>query len=310
MKAILRIKSRRNYKLLAEYLEEIGVHVVDSGDCDIFIVDLPSYDENEILEVKRKASPIFLPVLLLTTRDDIGLATKHLWKVVDDIIRIPIEKVELAAKIVTLIRAREYSIKLNESLEAVKVVSSIIRHDILNDLTVAIGYLEIGEEKEKVLDKLQHIAERLEKFRRYEKLAEIRELRCISIKDAVEDSMRLKPDLVVNVGNYCAMADNMLSAVIYNIVSNAVKHCGSDVNVRIEAGERGDWIEIRIIDDGKGIPDEIKEKVFEEGFKHESAGSGLGLFLAKKVIERYGGKISVEDNEPRGTVFKILLKKC
>ncbi len=306
----MRIKSKRNYELLAKYLEEIGVHVIDSGEPDIFIVDLPSYDENEILEIKRKANPIFLPVLLLTTRDDIGLATRHLWKVVDDIIKIPIEKVELAAKIVTLVRAREYSIKLNESLEAVKVVSSIIRHDILNDLAVAMGYLEIGEEKAKILDKLQHIVERLEKFRKYEKLAEIHELRCINIKDAVEDSKRLKPDLDIDVDNYCILADTMLSAVIYNIVSNAIKHCGSDVNVKIEAKERGNWVEIRIIDNGKGIPNRIKDKIFEEGFKYESAGSGLGLFLAKKVVERYGGEISVEDNKPRGTIFKILLKKC
>ena len=52
------------------------------------------------------------------------------------------------------------------------------------------------------------------------------------------------------------------------------------------------------------------EKIFEEGFTAgESRGSGLGLFIARKVIESYGGRISAESNEPSGTTFVVLLPR-
>ncbi len=313
MKVGIAVKSRKNFQLLSQYLEDIGFNTTEiSEDCDVIIVDALSFDENRIAELKRKAEPTFLPVILLTARSDVGLATRQLWRCIDDVIKMPVDKLELAAKVVTLARAREYSIKLNEALEAIKIINSVIRHDIINDLAVILGYMEAGcdEYQSRIADRLQHIAKRLEDMRDYEKFVDFQELRCVSLREAVEDSFSIKPDLQAEVNDLCVIADGFLSAVIYNIVSNAVKHCGEDVSVRIKAQEHGAWVEITIADDGKGIPDEIKEKIFEEGFKHESSGSGLGLFFAKRLIERYGGKIEVKDNKPRGTIFRILLRKC
>jgi two-component system sensor kinase len=65
---------------------------------------------------------------------------------------------------------------------------------------------------------------------------------------------------------------------------------------------------MRIEDFGKGIPDEIKERVFEEGFAYGETGrSGLGLYIVKKVVERYGGRVEIENNSPRGTVVILRL---
>jgi two-component system sensor kinase len=70
-----------------------------------------------------------------------------------------------------------------------------------------------------------------------------------------------------------------------------------------------DYCEIRIADNGKGIPDEIKDDIFEEGFSYgDSGGSGLGLYIVKKTIERYDGSVRVENNKPSGSVFVIHLK--
>ena len=67
--------------------------------------------------------------------------------------------------------------------------------------------------------------------------------------------------------------------------------------------------EVRIADYGKGIPDEIKDKLFDEGFFYGDAGhTGLGLYIVKKVVERYGGEVYVEDNKPRGAVFVVRLR--
>ncbi|HDN73870.1 MAG TPA: ATP-binding protein, partial [Archaeoglobus sp.] len=55
---------------------------------------------------------------------------------------------------------------------------------------------------------------------------------------------------------------------------------------------------------------EIKERIFEEGFKYgENARTGLGLYIVRKVMEKYGGKVWVEDNEPTGTIFVLEFKR-
>jgi signal transduction histidine kinase len=63
---------------------------------------------------------------------------------------------------------------------------------------------------------------------------------------------------------------------------------------------------LRLSDNGSGIPDSIRSKLFEEGFSYgQTAGSGIGLFLVKKTMERYGGGVSVEDNSGSGASFVL-----
>jgi len=63
-------------------------------------------------------------------------------------------------------------------------------------------------------------------------------------------------------------------------------------------------------DNGKGIPDEKKDKIFERGFKdEETGGTGLGLYLAKQITENYDGNIEVKDSELGGARFDIYLQK-
>ena len=104
------------------------------------------------------------------------------------------------------------------------------------------------------------------------------------------------------------MADDSLSSVIDNIIRNAVNHGKAD-RITITTGKEGDLCEVRIADNGTGIPDEIKEKVFEEGFIHGDTGhTGLGLHIVEKAMENYGGYAYVEDNEPKGAVFALRFK--
>lgn len=73
----------------------------------------------------------------------------------------------------------------------------------------------------------------------------------------------------------------------------------------------GEWVILKISDNGKGIPEEFREKIFEEGFKYgNSANTGLGLYLVKQTIDRYGGSIEINENSPSGAVFLIKLKKA
>jgi TusA-related sulfurtransferase/anti-sigma regulatory factor (Ser/Thr protein kinase) len=108
-------------------------------------------------------------------------------------------------------------------------------------------------------------------------------------------------------GDSTVLADEAFVSVIENIIRNAVVHGRAD-RVEIAVRDDGEYTEIRIADNGTGVPDELKEEIFEEGFTGNSKGTGLGLYIARKTVERYGGSIRVEDNKPRGAIFILTLK--
>jgi len=67
---------------------------------------------------------------------------------------------------------------------------------------------------------------------------------------------------------------------------------------------------IKFADNGIGIPDKIKNKIFDEGFFFGKTGNtGIGLHIVRKTIEQLGGTVSVEDNQPEGAIFNIYLRR-
>jgi len=210
-------------------------------------------------------------------------------------------------------KAEERISQLNDTL---RLINKIMRHDILNDLQIANGSLELYTEKsdkkfvEKAMQRINRSIELIEMMRNFESMVSSgKELKEYSVKKVVEDVIK-DYDVKFNIKGDCTiMADEAFRSVIDNIVRNAIEHGGTDkIDISIES--TGDKCEIRIADYGKGIPDEIKKRIFDERFRYgETGGTGLGLYIVKKTVERYGGSIHVEDNEPRGAVFAIRLKK-
>jgi len=116
------------------------------------------------------------------------------------------------------------------------------------------------------------------------------------------------------------MDSRLIVQVIINIVDNAIKYTqpGSHIEIsarREKAGGQGQsgFVAVEIADDGEGIPDEAKEKLFEMFYTggnkvaDSRRGMGLGLALCRSIVMAHGGMISVEDNKPRGSRFKFTL---
>lgn len=100
-----------------------------------------------------------------------------------------------------------------------------------------------------------------------------------------------------------------LLQVLDNVIDNALKYApGSDVIIR---GRRhGRQVRIEVIDHGRGIVPEEREKVFEKfyrGQKAKTGGTGLGLAIARRVVNAHGGRISISESEPTGTTVEIVL---
>ena len=102
---------------------------------------------------------------------------------------------------------------------------------------------------------------------------------------------------------------------LINLIENAIKFTMPNGYVWIKTEKIGDQVQIEILDNGIGIPEELHAKVFDrffrgkqDGMEHIS-GSGLGLSLVKTIVENHGGRIRLESEENKGSSFCILLSK-
>jgi signal transduction histidine kinase len=118
-------------------------------------------------------------------------------------------------------------------------------------------------------------------------------------------------------GDCKVMANNLLSDVFSNIIGNSVKHSEGHITIGVHLDrvqENGSaYCQVRIEDDGPGIPDGLKSSIFDR-FQKGSArasGKGLGLYLVKRLVESFHGRVWVEDRVPgdsaRGSCFVVML---
>jgi signal transduction histidine kinase len=102
-----------------------------------------------------------------------------------------------------------------------------------------------------------------------------------------------------------------LDQLISNLVSNAVKYGGS--RVRVDVGCRGSDATLQVCDDGDGIPEEERRRIFERFERAEGVGAvqglGLGLWIVKQIVERFDGDIEVADGIDGGTCFLVTLPR-
>ncbi|HUS00928.1 MAG TPA: ATP-binding protein [Chitinophagaceae bacterium] len=105
----------------------------------------------------------------------------------------------------------------------------------------------------------------------------------------------------------------MLQMAVNNLLDNAIKYSGKEDKIEVEVKKENDGIKILVKDEGKGIPGEEKAHIFNKFYRmgnlhaKEAKGTGLGLYLTKKIVEQHNGKITVTGNNPRGSIFEIKL---
>ncbi|HEX6904541.1 MAG TPA: GAF domain-containing protein [Thermoanaerobaculia bacterium] len=98
-----------------------------------------------------------------------------------------------------------------------------------------------------------------------------------------------------------------LSRVLDILVNNAAQAAARNIILGSRPGQEELWVEIYVADDGKGIPEPVRDRLLREPIREGSKGLGTGLLIAQEVVRSYGGSIRFEDRKPQGTVMVISL---
>lgn len=113
------------------------------------------------------------------------------------------------------------------------------------------------------------------------------------------------------------IGDNLLiEMAINNLIDNALKYSSKENKVQVELNKPNESVELMVKDEGPGISDSEKKHVFEKFYRvgneatKRAKGTGLGLYLAKRIVMAHKGKIFITNNQPAGAVFTIQLRQA
>jgi signal transduction histidine kinase len=135
--------------------------------------------------------------------------------------------------------------------------------------------------------------------------------------NAVRDHAELqKLTLTSQDSDGTVLADEQrLIQVVVNLLTNAIKYSPANTTIAVEQADLGQDIEIRVVDQGRGLPANMHERIFESYVQVQKSdakrgtGTGLGLAICKQIVEKHGGTIGVISEEGKGSCFWIRLPK-
>jgi signal transduction histidine kinase len=128
------------------------------------------------------------------------------------------------------------------------------------------------------------------------------------------DAKRIRMELQAAQGEHAVHCDRQrLTQVLANLIGNAVKFSPEGALLEVRLVAQGEWLRIEVSDEGPGISPEDLPHVFTRYWQASGTarlGTGLGLFIAKTIVESHGGRMSVDSQPGRGSTFSIHLRKA
>ncbi|UVE52251.1 HAMP domain-containing histidine kinase (plasmid) [Haloferax larsenii] len=230
-------------------------------------------------------------------------------------------------------RAAERAIVSAEELryrsDQLEFFNSILRHDVLNGMTIIRGHaelltedLETEEERrsaetilrwsDEVVDVIQRVRAIIQRLTGQSKLPLTSVDLSTIVAEEVERVQQTYPRVTFETrvpDEVHVKGDELLSEVFGNVLTNAVIHNDCDgltVTVTVEVDDEAGTVRTHVADTGQGVPDDEKDAIFRRGESNRESG-GFGLFFVDTMVSVYGGDVWVEDNDPQGAVFVIEL---
>ncbi|OUJ18288.1 Signal transduction histidine kinase containing PAS domain [Methanonatronarchaeum thermophilum] len=204
-----------------------------------------------------------------------------------------------------------------------KFLHSLLRHDVRNKSQIIYGYIDIlknqkhPKKTQKYINKthkaIQEQIEIIDKVRALQKIDQHQKTE-INITKTIQKTINQNKDLAEQKNiqiktktpkkQIKALGGPLITELLNNIIENAIKHSNA-TQIKIKTQNQNNQTKITIEDNGKGIPDKQKQKIFKKGYT--TNGTGLGLYIAKTIANEYQGNIKLTDSKLGGAKFQITL---
>ena len=331
---LLLLEHQENRRLLAESLTQIYTVLspeVEAAMTQFTALLQESFDlcildgrtlarvEGQLQERRKVEQPVFLPVLLIVTRNKPAIANRQLWQSIDEIITTPIEKAELHTRIEILLRIRQFSLDLqiaNKKLQEMNRLKSqfvsMVSHEFRNPLGAVSGFIQLLERQgdklatEKKQQYFQRIRESIDRLTslvddvlimgrvgvgklQYAPAPLDLEKFCRNLVEEIKFGRETQHqiNLVVEIGDtrkpkHIQMDSNLLRHILSNLLENAIKYSpeGNPIDFTLSYPDNSAIFQIK--DQGIGIPSEEQTKLFDSFYRATNVGqiSGTGLGLS------------------------------
>lgn len=204
--------------------------------------------------------------------------------------------------------------QLEKQNERLKGFASILSHDLRNPLNVVSGRLDLEREEndsehlakaEQALERMETLIDDMRRLARHgQPIAETESVtlspianRCWEVIDTAEATLTIESDLTFHADR------TRLQQLMENLIRNAIDHGGSDVVIRV--GSLDDRHGFYVADDGPGVPEDARERVFDSGYTTDEVGTGLGLAIVREIADAHDWGIDVTDSDDGGAQFEI-----
>jgi PAS domain S-box-containing protein len=191
------------------------------------------------------------------------------------------------------------------------LLSSITRHDILNQIMAVQGNIELAKMKDgdaiaflnKIGRSVSAIQRHIEFTRDYEQLG-VMQPTWLTLRQIVRNMANDRIDIFCECDGISVYADPMIETVFQNLMDNTLRHATGATKVRIWSRRDGPGLVITWEDDGPGVPDDQKELIFDRGY---GKNTGLGLFLTREILAITGITIRENGVPGKGARFEMLV---
>lgn len=216
---------------------------------------------------------------------------------------------------------------------------SFAAHELRGPITVIRGYLDVlqdeldgvlQEDQKQLFHRLIISSNRLSGYinnilntsrydRRHLKVHLVEDT-VANVYDVISDDMQLRAGVQNRMLSVAIPKDlptiavdrASMSEVFGNLIDNAIKYSNEGGIINVSAKVYGDFVEVAIQDHGIGMPDNVVSQLFQKFYRsHRSretvAGTGIGLYISKAIVESHGGTISVRSEDGKGSTFTVLL---
>ena len=213
--------------------------------------------------------------------------------------------------------------ELNQPLNGIKIISQALLRDIKKN---RLEEEELEEDLTEIVKQVNKMAEIINHMRIYTRNTEGNSSEMIDISTVIEGPFKildqqLKTHGIEVVKEFApglpeVMCDPIrLEQVFMNLIANAkgsVESCGKEnkrIEIRAYESDDSQSVEVTVKDNGEGIPEHLRQKIFQPFFttKEPGKGTGLGLSVSHKIIEEHRGRIELESKVGEGTTFKVIL---